>query len=83
MGHGKNSQCNRLLAYLERGQTINPLDAWRLLGIYRLASRINDLKKLGYEFEVTMIKVGNQFGETCRVASYKLVPKRGQLELGL
>ena len=41
------TQKQRLLNYLEQGNKINPLKAWQELGIYRLASRICDLRKEG------------------------------------
>ena len=45
------NQNKRLLTYLEQGQTINPLKAWNELGIYRLASRVCDLRKQGIEIK--------------------------------
>jgi hypothetical protein len=64
------SQTERLKNYLETIGSINPLQAWQVLGIYRLAARISDVKSLGVNVASETIKVKNQFGEECRVASY-------------
>ena len=70
----KNSnptQTQRVLDYIEQYGSITQLDAFKL-GIMRLASRINDLRKAGYEIE-TETKTGkNRYGETTRYAVYKL-----------
>ena len=50
----KKSQCAQVLRYIEQHGSITSLEAIEDLGILRLASRINDLKKLGYPIEVTM-----------------------------
>ena len=36
-----STQCDRLLAHLIDEGTINPLEAWQKLGIYRLSARAN------------------------------------------
>lgn len=66
-----DSQCARLLARLERGP-INPMQALVELGIFRLAARINDLRKMGYRIAREMVTVLNRYGESCRVAQYRL-----------
>lgn len=66
-------QCKRLLRYLEQHGTINPLESWNRIGIYRLSARIADLHEAGWVTEQELIKVPNRFGETCRVARYKLI----------
>lgn len=69
------TQCDRLLAHLLRGNRITPLDSWMHLGIYRLASRISELR-LGqfdgkhYPIQRKMVEVKNQYGDTARVAQY-------------
>jgi len=67
-----NNQNQRLLAYLQANQTIQPLEAWLNLGLYRLGARIFDLRKAGYGITKTMVKVENRFQESCRVAEYRL-----------
>lgn len=69
------TQCDRLLNALLRGAKITPLHSWRDLGIYRLASRISELR-LGqhdgtcYPIQKEMVKVANQFGDSATVARY-------------
>ena len=66
------TQCKMLLEYLQAGNSINPLESWNILGIYRLAARINDLKKEGYSIISKRIAVFNRFNHACRVASYSM-----------
>lgn len=63
-----DSQERQILAYLQSGRTLTPLDALRLFGVFRLGARIFDLKKKGYLINSTMIQVNNK-----RVASYQLI----------
>ena len=71
----KSTQCERLLSYLLRNEQINPLQAWVELGIYRLGARIFDLRQDGHPITSALVDVVNQFGESARVAEYRL-PKR-------
>lgn len=64
------AQTERLRKYLAAGNPINPLEAWRELGIYRLSARVFDLREAGVEIEGQFIEVRNQFGEKCRVKQY-------------
>tara|TARA_B100001778_G_C18605458_1_gene639533 strand:+ start:1503 stop:1706 length:204 start_codon:yes stop_codon:yes gene_type:complete len=66
------TQKQRLLIYLEQGNKINPLKAWQELGIYRLASRICDLRKEGNEIKDEWLEVPNRYGEFVRVKQYYL-----------
>lgn len=68
-----NTQNGRLLAYLQRHASINPLEAWSQLGIYRLGARVFDLKKAGHNIVTSRKAVRNRFGEEVNVASYSLV----------
>jgi len=65
-------QCRRLLRWLEVHRTIDPMTSWNDLGIYRLASRISELRKLGYPITRAMVKRRNRWGEVTRVAEYRL-----------
>lgn len=60
------SQTDRLLRRLRRGP-LTPLAAWRELGIYRLASRVLDLRRRGIEIERELVTVCGH-----RVARYRL-----------
>lgn len=73
------TQCERLQKFLEVNGKINPLQAWELLGIYRLASRIHELRDEGLEIETRNVKVQNKFGEDCHVAEYALVRENAKM----
>ena len=66
------AQVDRLRAYLKTGNNINPLEAWRKLGIYRLSARVFDLREAGEDIKGELVEVRNQFGEPCRVKSYRM-----------
>ena len=42
-----SKQCQQVLSHLQSGKPLTSLEALRLYGIFRLASRIHDLKKNG------------------------------------
>ena len=68
----KDTQNKRLLSHLQKGKSINPLEAWKQLGIYRLSARIFDLRDSGHEIDMTRREVNNQFNETVNVAEYSI-----------
>jgi len=68
----KDTQNKRLLAYLKKEESIDPLQAWEKLGIYRLSARIFDLRKTK-QITTTKKEVSNMFGETIKVAEYSLI----------
>jgi hypothetical protein len=48
------------------------MTAWNDLGIYRLASRINDLRKAGHKIKTRKVEVVNRWGEAAYIAEYSL-----------
>lgn len=66
------NQTERMYEYLKHNGSIDPLQAWHQLGIYRLGARIFDLRESGVKIESGVKKVTNQFGENCHVALYTL-----------
>lgn len=66
------TQKDRLLNFLKTHRQINPLQAWQVLGIYRLSAVILDLRKEGWLISTIKTEVKNQFGEACHVATYVL-----------
>lgn len=66
------TQAQRILGYMENHGSITQLEALKDLGVFRLASRISELRRKGYKIESQMVKVDNRFGETCRVKRYFL-----------
>ena len=55
------------------GHGISPLQCWNLLGIYRLAARIYDLRQDGWCIESKKLTVKNRYGEDVVVNEYRLV----------
>ena len=68
----KATQCERVLAYIEDFGSITSLQAVQDLGCMRLASRINDLKRMGYPVRKRSAKAANRYGETVYFAEYYL-----------
>ena len=66
------TQAERILDYMHEHQGITQFDALNKLGVMRLASRISELRRNGYEITSKMVKVQNRYGETCRVKRYSL-----------
>ena len=66
------SQADRVLQYLEDGNTITTLNAFKELGITRLAARVHELKRDGHNVKKNTISVTNRFNERCAVAEYYL-----------
>lgn len=63
-------QCERLLDWFTRRQTITPFEAQKDLGIGRLGARVFDLRAAGHDIQTELITVPNRFGETTRPARY-------------
>lgn len=66
------TQKKRVLEYLRNNKSITPMEAWEKLGIYRLGDAIFKLRKDGHDVQSSLIDVKNRFGESCRVAEYRL-----------
>lgn len=66
----KPTQNNRILDYISVFGSITQLEALRDLGVMRLASRISDLRRLGYPIESKQEVVKNRFGEKCHIKRY-------------
>lgn len=73
----KPTQNDRILDYMSRFGSITQLEALQDLGIMRLASRISDLKSLGYPIVSEMETVKNRFGEKCSVKRYRMERSNG------
>ena len=70
------TQCERVLKYMEDFGSINPLEAIADLGCMRLASRVSDLKRKGYEIESRRVKSKNRYGKSVHFAEYRLTEER-------
>jgi len=65
-------QQQRLLSYLKKHAGITPMEAWQILGIYRLSARVFELRRKGYDIRKVTAEVRNSFKEKCHVAKYSL-----------
>lgn len=68
----KATQAQRVLDYIGEFGGITPLEAMRDLGVYRLASRISDLKRAGHHIESEFVAVPNRYGGKSNVKRYSL-----------
>lgn len=72
----KPSQNALIIEYILKYGRITPLDAMRDLGVMRLASRISDMRRLGYEIIDEWVSVENRWGEKVKVKSYRLEERK-------
>ena len=68
--NSKPTQAQRVIDYIREFGSITQIEALRDIGVMRLASRITDLKRRGYDITGTMVTVENRWGEKCRVKRY-------------
>ena len=66
------TQNDRIIDYIKRFGSITQLEALQDLGVMRLASRISDLRKLGYPIISESEVVKNRFGENCHIKRYRI-----------
>ena len=71
------TQNERVLDYMKRFGSITQLDAFRDLGVMRLASRISDLRALGIRIVAETEKSQNRFGESVSYKRYRLAENAG------
>lgn len=69
LSHGR-----QIRQWLEAGNTLTAIDAWKRFGCYRLGARINDLRNAGMkiktDFEYGISKVS---GKRVRYARYSII----------
>ena len=71
----KVTQCQRILDYMDQFGSISTLEAFKDLGVARLASRIHDLKSMGYSIVSETRSSKNRFGEDTHFKVYRLAEK--------
>lgn len=76
----KETQHDRIINYLKAFGSITPMEAFMDLGITKLATRVSEMRRLGFEFEQKMEESTNRYGEIVRYMRYSL-PNKGQLDL--
>lgn len=65
------TQAQRVLDYMREYGSITQLDALQELGVMRLASRVSELKKRGYNIVGERVAVKNRYGEHCYIKRYR------------
>lgn len=68
----KPTQCQRIIQYIKDFGSITTLQAFTDLGCTRLASRVNDLKKQGYDIKSEFVSGKNRYDETVSYKKYYL-----------
>ena len=68
----KLNQKQKVLRHLKEVGAITPLDAMQDYSIFRLASRICELKDEGHNIKTEMISAKNKFKEKVTFAKYTL-----------
>jgi len=66
------TQKKKILRHLETFGSIDPVQAMQEYGVFRLAARIDELRK-EYEIRTHLVKTVNRFGEEVRYGRYVLV----------
>ena len=67
------TQTRRILDYMDRFGSINPMQAMYDLGVFRLAARIADLKAMGIKVQGKIVEGVNRFGDPVHFSEYSLV----------
>lgn len=71
------TQCETILNYIEEHGSITARQAYKL-GIMRLASRISDLKKAGFDIKSDTVKVKCRDGSVSYVSRYSMNKKEAK-----
>lgn len=71
------TQNERVLAYIEEFGSITSKEAFEMIGVTRLASRISDLTKWGYSFTRKTESADNRYGDKTRFTRYSLEEEDG------
>ena len=60
----------QVMLYIDAYGSITPMEAFYDLGITKLATRVSELKKLGYKFDQEMVVSNNRFGAVVHYMKY-------------
>ena len=64
------TQHQMILDYITEFGSITPMEAFGDLGITKLATRISEMRKEGYNFKIVTVKSKNRYGKPTRYARY-------------
>ena len=68
----KMTQADRIVDYINRFGSITPMQAFRDLGVTKLATRISEMRQEGVRFDQEWQTSKNRFGEEVRYMKYWL-----------
>ena len=77
-----STQCDRIIDYITQNGSITSLEAMESLGVMRLASRINDVKRSGFSIASETVKSKNRFGETVYFSRYTMKEEQENAQQG-
>ena len=66
------NQQQRILNYMNDFGSISPMEAFRDLGITKLATRVSEMTRAGYAITRKMETAQNRYGDTVRYMRYRL-----------
>ena len=66
-------QHDRILEYMRDWGSITPMDAFRDLGITKLATRISEMIRLGVNIKKEIVYDTNRYGEKIHYCKYSLI----------
>jgi hypothetical protein len=55
-----DSQNQKILSWLQSGNTLTPIDALKMFGCFRLSGRIHFLKSKGYDIKSNMVEMNDK-----------------------
>ena len=61
---------SRILHHFIEHRTLTSMEAFENYGITRLAARVAELRKLGYDIQTIMMEGVNRYGESVRYGKY-------------
>lgn len=72
MANRKIRQVDRIYKYMQDFGSISSAEAMADLGVYRLASRIHDMRAMGIAIKKETETAKNRYGESTTYARYRL-----------
>ena len=67
------TQRELIIDYITDFGSITPMQAFADLGITKLATRISEMRKVGYDFKIEMVRSRNRYGKPVSYARYSFV----------
>ena len=67
------TQRELIIDYITDFGSITPMQAFADLGITKLATRISEMRKVGYDFKIEMVRSKNRYGKAVSYARYSFV----------